>query len=678
MKLDERIKRHLPAPTPDAPFAQLDYLVARIEESAGFSQRAKVNYGAKYYKNFIRETRGDEHLLNVVLDWGEDALADFQRWIEEENPAGVDGSLAPFSLSAIVGGMKAIMGHAYAHKFIDVEVFGLSRPQGKRATSARSAYSQKELEVVLGALQPAIQWSLRVCGGYKVTGKGKSPIGKPSTFHKREDLFWYWSHVVRDPSITRRDVARRHPQFYQTVAKVFGRWTAFLEMAKAEEKFGDESETLSEGEDPRFKPTSFSNADDMVWYFENVMQCKPLRSKELGQKCKALAKEVRVRYGDVESWYRSMGLALYIDGDAVIPLLYKLASETGLNAESLFTLPRDCFVKNDALTGQNYIVYWKLRSTGEKRLPVAYLDDNEISDASTENDVLVKAVGPLGIKQSLIVEKTINAILTLTAPLVDRANVKSRNLLFLYEMRGGGVRVGQVGTLTANIVATWTLKFFFNGKKRNIKNPEDVVNISRFRPTLVTEMVKRGFDIFDISVVMGHRSVITTAMYLDKHGLEAKFEIEMRAQLEQIRRNHREAEEAVRRKSNERDVIRIFPTSGLCGCRDPFNPPEVIRRATNYEEGKACGYFSMCLTCKHIVITEEFIPKLFKHLYELELELDKGLGSEPMRERLYLRQISVLRQILAPDFIFSPSTLKLGEGKVNKYVDAIYDDFLYH
>ena len=96
--------------------------------------------------------------------------------------------MSSLSLNAIVSGVKVIMDYAYANRYINVKVYGLKRPPGQRSTAARSSYSDEELKQVLETLQPAIERSLRVCEGYKATGKGVSPFGKPSTFHKSEDL----------------------------------------------------------------------------------------------------------------------------------------------------------------------------------------------------------------------------------------------------------------------------------------------------------------------------------------------------------------------------------------------------------------------------------------------------------------------------------------------------------
>ncbi|WP_310033058.1 hypothetical protein [Paraburkholderia graminis] len=646
--------------------------------SASKDKKKKLKYSSTYYREFVAATLGPQHLLDILVDWREDSLADFQRWVEFQNPPGKDSSLSTFTVRQIVSGVKSIMDYAYANRYVDVRVYGLTRPHGHRATFLRSSYSDEELRLVLEALQPAIQWSLKLSEGYQPTGKGSAPFGKASTFHKREDLLWYWRNVVKNPSVTRRHVERTEHYFYQSVTRAFGSWGEFLAVAAAQDKTPTVlASHFAEGEDPRMKPMDFSDPDNMVWYFENVMQCKPIASTELSRKCSPLADAVRARYRDVESWYRSMGTTLYIDHDVVIPLLYKLASETGLNAECLLTLRRDCFVKDDALTGQNYIVYWKSRSAGENRLPVTFLDDDDAIEVSDDKDEPVKHVRPLNIKQSIVIEKTVKKILALTAPLAERAPADAHDLLFLYELRGGG-QLGTVGPLTAGVVSKWSRNFFFNGKKRDIRSPTGVVNISRFRPTLVTEMVKRGHDIFDLSVVMGHSSVFTTATYLDKHGLEPHFEREMRSQLDQIRKNHHEIQQAASLKPESSAIIRVYPTSGLCGCRDPFNPPERIKRATNFEEGKACGYYSMCLTCKHVVITEQFLPRLFKHLYILELELDKGLGSEPLRDQLYQRQISVLRQVLSPDFLFSVPALKNADEHSKYLIDELHDDFLFH
>lgn len=432
------------------------------------------------------------------------------------------------------------------------------------------------------------------------------------------------------------------------------------------------------GSDPRLdgrtgkKGTGFCNPAKLVWYFENVFECKPMVAtgeRSYDPRYNLFFNGCKVLHGNVEAFYRKMGCSLLIDVDLLAPLVIKLATETGLNVESIFSLRRDCFKLADSLTGLPYLEYYKERSQGEMLYPIPLLDDK----AQRE---------PLRGKQSVVVRKTIELILHLTEPLVADAAPEFKDSLLLIQ-RASATRFHPYGSITAMThrhVWDWMEKMFkaVEGETFDTKS----FNLSRFRPTFVTELVRRGHDIFEIQALLGHRSILTTYGYISSHNITEDFSTDMTRQLEAIKTNAREFKgipiavagtEAPKAASCSKTPYR----AGLCHCRDPYEPPERIRNASKYVPGNACTYFNMCLTCENVLITEGSLPKLINYKLQIEMELSAGLANEPRKTNLYEKTLGIIGQILKPDELFTQDELDQAHELARVEVDEVLDEFLF-
>lgn len=432
------------------------------------------------------------------------------------------------------------------------------------------------------------------------------------------------------------------------------------------------------GSDPRLdgrtgkKGTGFCNPDKLVWYFENVLHCRPVVANYARTRdpvYNLFFNGCKVVHGSIEAFYRKMGCSLLIDVDLLAPLVIKLAAETGLNVESIFSLRRDCFKLADSLTGLPYLEYYKERSQGEMLYPVPLLDDKAHRE-------------PLRGKQSVVVRKTIELILQLTEPLVADAPPEVRDNLLLVQ-RASATKFhpyGSIMAMTHRHVWDWMEKMFkaVEGDDFDTKS----FNLSRFRPTFVTDLVRRGHDIFEIQALLGHRSILTTYGYISSHNIAEDFYADMTRQLEAIKANSREFKGipiAVAGSSHSKEAGCASKPyrAGLCHCRDPYAPPERIRNASKYVPGNACTYFNMCLTCENVLITEGSLPKLINYKLQIEMELSAGLANEPRKTNLYEKTLSIIGQILQPDELFTQDELDHAHELARVEVDEVLDEFLF-
>ncbi|WP_154677988.1 site-specific integrase [Paraburkholderia nodosa] len=400
--------------------------------------------------------------------------------------------------------------------------------------------------------------------------------------------------------------------------------------------------------------------DDLIYFFENTLKCVAIQPKKFYKKYRDIALAIAKKYGAIEKWYEKLGVSELISMRLVIPLVYKLAWETGLNVESILDLRRDCFVEKHPLTAMPCIQYYKERGKGDALYPVALLEVN------------------LQSKQSTIVKNTIKQILRLTEVLVKNADGVDKEMLLLVQRKQDTKGRGAVTRLNATHLTRWSASFFTpNVKHRNPFNSEENINVSRLRPTFVTRLVMEGRDIFEISALLNHSDIYTTLAYLDRHRLTPQFEEEMRKHLNQIKENSKKY----------RNVIPItaevtgaddsaFLASGLCHCKNPFQPPRKIQLASKFVPGKVCTYYDMCLLCKNILVTEYSLPKLINYRLNLRCEIEKGVGAEP-RKNLYRRQLYVLDEILAPDELFTEEEIARATVLAKSCIDDHFDDFLF-
>ncbi len=183
-------------------------------------------------------------------------------------------------------------------------------------------------------------------------------------------------------------------------------------------------------------------------------------------------------------------------------------------------------------------------------------------------------------------------------------------------------------------------------------------NLSRFRPTKITELVAQGYDFFDIMAIAGHSSITTTLSYIDRLKWASDFHNKIEAALTTIKSNKKEYERkplpvAITRNATPGDFIFRAP---VCHCKNPYDPPQVVRKGSNYHEGDPCSNFNMCLTCDNVLITEMNLPKHIAYRSEIVRAL-ANVSEIPRQGELYKQTKMVLDQILTPGQIFSQDAL---------------------
>lgn len=474
------------------------------------------------------------------------------------------------TIHAAVKTLRSVIHFAAEEGLTPVTEFLSPRVNVTRETNRRDAYSDEEIDCIRRILGKEIQFSVRVARGYQRTGIGDDPRGQGSGESGN------------------------------------GGWTKW---------------------------------ENMVWFFENVMQCKAAHANETvrntgAEGCRSFFSAASHYHGSVDAVWQKLGVSPVISSNLLIPLVMKLALETGLNPESIMNLKRDCYNESHPLTGLPYITYYKKRSGGEKQLHLAFLKG--------ENQANLHLLS----KQSEVIRRTIGTILDLTAPLVEMAFEEDKNYLLLFrKTRRPGPNL--VGRLALENVQAWASEVKKKFRKEGSEEVLESLNLARFRATKITQMVRDGNDFFRVQAVAGHASAITTARYV------AGFEIERRAQ--------REINTIVKRiHSNSRNQERNpkpYTTSAkghkkgtiykgvISDCKNVFDPPNPVRKLPNYEEGKPCTYWNMCLFCPNVIITRRHLPILVSYERDIRLSLKGGNLIQVPNTAFYQKALAVIEDI---------------------------------
>jgi hypothetical protein len=615
---------HLPEPTFDRPDAQVDWIFQQ-KMALYENDDTKNNYrnGLAFYKKFLRQTSNynstleEDPRFHIQNEWDVLALKKVRQWIEATNIEGTDAYLTSYSIVSNMSAIRQVMEHAYELSLINRPVINVALPPAVRETSMRTAFSPEEYENIFDVVGPMIIFSKGLLHGYQRTGKGRDP------------------RKLERKTITRGE-------------KVLGQgWSC---NARSYDGNG-----------------YVIRDDNMRWYFENEMNSIPLPGTPENKKHHAsFFKSAANIHGGLNNLYRKWGVTSFIDQDVVMPLVVELIAVTGLNVEALFGLKRDCFKESHPLTGLPYLEYYKPRSGGEKELHISLYDKAE--------DVNRMGLGQL---QSRIISKTIETIQQVTESLVQHASEEDRNYLFLYKSSGGNC-FGRVQRINTKVAITWTNKIVKDYDLRDSDGLPLTFTLSRFRPTKITEMVSQGYDFFNIMALAGHSSITTTLAYVDKLKAIGDFHRKLEREITIIKNNKREYEHrplpiAIARDASPGEFIFEGP---VCHCKNPYNPPDVIKRSKHYHEGDACTLWNMCLQCENVLITEMNLPKLFAYRNHIVRALG-NVSEIPRQGELYKKMKMILDEILSPDVLFSKDILEWAAEIAGDEEFEILDSFIY-
>lgn len=582
------LKPSPPLPTLDKPLAQLDWLAHRCAETIR-NENSRGNFLAainNYYKKFLREAHGYDDQLKTdsrfYLHIHWDYLA-----LYNFHQYLLTLNIAPYTVKSARTPLIKLMRYAIAHKYTRISNFIVPHHTASRTTEIFDAYDAKEMELIKEIIRPAIIFTNQLAAllekGYTRTGGGQDPRHfRPGKRNKKGTL-------------------------------KSGGWKIW---------------------------------DNVIWYWENIMECKPLLSVEIIDKHCNFYRAMCAHHGGLKKACLKLGFSPWINYELIVPLAIKLAWETGLNPEALFKLKRNCYQQAHPLTGLPYVQYYKERSRGELELHLALFD----LDPSNKR---YAGVLPLLEKQSEIIRKTIKQILTITEPLVEYAAEADKKYLFLMQ-RIGPNRDRRVTRIKDADIQTWknTIQKTFAkyGAGKKIKTLKSL-NLSRFRSTMVAKMVRDGIDFFAISATMGHTHLKTTFMYLRSLQLDDEIQRDIGQHLTLIHANMQENKKNPRPyaspKTQKSDGV-IYK-GVLSDCKNIYVIPEKIKNLLSkkdpWKEGMPCIHYEMCLLCPNVLITQRNLPYLIQHHLEISSFLNDNNDNGAPHVQIYKRKLKILEGI---------------------------------
>lgn len=395
-------------------------------------------------------------------------------------------------------------------------------------------------------------------------------------------------------------------------------------------------------EDLKIKP-GMGTIENARWLFENRLDCIPVhypisKDKTIYQR-KFLSIINAIDHGLLET-YVNWGILPITDLSAIAPFILKLAMITGMNAESILTLDIDDYVSSHPATGRPCLRYWKERSDGNKEYHL---------------DLFNAELNWLTSRQSKEVELIFNEVINLTKKLREKIEEKYKSRLFIYESSGVKSHrkimplIEHDGEKAFRIYAA--LKAFV--KEYDLKDDTGsamTLNISRFRPTFVSEMLENGASLRDIQLMLGHSNIETTISYLDGLDFNTVARKKVNEKLIELHEGtFKKPSEAVNQipERNVEDEV-IFKTP-LSACRNIFDPPEFIKKLKTYVPGKACSQYNKCLSCENVIITSANLPELFAMQRDYLLLLERNRILDTPYGHVVKENLNLIEQIINPE-----------------------------
>ena len=686
-----------PEPTTRDPYAQISWVFHQMEKENTEPYAAAFRYAKNKYVEYLGETHADYSELKLDArfhlhrHWESDALIRFNRWLQVR--------LASKTRYSIYKTVRRVMDFAYAQRVIDTMVYHAPMYKGVRETDSRAAYSEHQQEIINAGLAKWLSLAVSILQGYQPTGKG-IPYRRKNTLSSFEvDGQSYEPAEAAVAFNLPRGVIQRRIAMGWTTREAVGldihcnaahdakpvtvEGETYRSVSAAAKSYGVAHGTFalnlrmgySTEQAAGLKPIRVLMSDEraLLWSFENEYDCDAyamlmdFHRRKLNQ----VAAEKRLR-----TLFSRWGVWPYVDDRLVMPLATELAMLTGLNIESLKMLQTDSFNTAHGLTGQAVITYRKKRSASRNRSEerTLHVDLLDVEEHFVSEKVADK------------VHRLIILIITITSRIRVDASDELKSRLFIFEdveMTRSSGRIVIVGIDPRGKAATWYGRFAREEGLLDNFGADFSFNISRCRPTLFTNMVLAGASLFQIQVVAGHESIVTTATYLDEHRLQPAFNATMTDALEKITRRSIDHQQTLK-SSPERVqqapvpwVEKFHESLSGCGCVDPYSPSELVRRATKYKEGTPCKYWNMCIFCDCAIITESSLPKIIVYRERVSAALESRSPSIEPRRKLFEGVVTLIDGVLKEDVIFPKSVLNEARYMAASLDDVLVDQLIY-
>jgi integrase len=508
-----------------------------------------------------------------------------------------DKNFSSSHTATILSAARQTITTAIANQWIKLMTFiDFSLPEQNRETDARSPYSASETTAILRALNNDIHQARRLMKPYVKTGAGRAP-----------DLI---------------------PDGQNGTRIEYGWWT---------------------------------DEDNMRWYFETQLNCFPITGADASTQRahKRFLTMATNRHGGLHELYRRWGVSAWTGPEVILPYVYKLVAETGLNPAVALALRLDDYHEEHPLTRRPYIRYWKERGSGEGELHV---------------DLIGSGILALDEQQSRAVKRIWEEVSAHTASFRDQLPPDKRERLFVYQSRG----VKTTGAardflMDAKTLSTWATSFVARHQLKSAQGKLLTLTLARFRPSLVSRMLKRGVDIYVIKSILGHSSIMTTLRYIESYDFAPKARQEVQKAISNIRENRRQQQNSPKPVANvEFEENKMVFATPLALCKNVFNPPDNIRKAANIRAGSPCSLFNMCLRCPNVLIMEEHLPQLFALRRQYLVALDQGLSATTHRAAIQ-QNLHILNSLLDEDKSDWSADILAEAERRSEFIDLVTD-----
>jgi len=360
------------------------------------------------------------------------------------------------------------------------------------------------------------------------------------------------------------------------------------------------------GIDPRGHRASegrWKDFDNVVWYFENVLDCQYRKHEWLMSNGHSSFSHCGHLYGGLDNVWTSLGVWSGSSKEMLVPFFLLFAYLSGANLTPMFTMRRDCIKQHPSLD-RKCIVLQKTKS----------------GNASYK------------INHSGYCVNIVKRVLEITKDLALEADDNVKNYLWLYRPKCSA-GIAYIGMSNRNDLGCF-LKAFV--KKHNIRDENGVLvklNIARLRPTFASKMfVKTKGDIVKIQKLLNHEWISTTQGYVSSAGMD-----HMREDAASDLANHEKklrAQVAVGDVASELGISKEETVKVLSGeydtylgkCRDLFDSP-----LQGEKKGRACTRFHNCLQCPSCVITSFDLHRIlsyYNHINRLRKFMPSKLFNE--------------------------------------------------
>ena len=408
-----------------------------------------------------------------------------------------------------------------------------------------------------------------------------------------------------------------------------------------------------------------STLENARWLFENPLMCKPVHHNTAKSPIeKAFLRIIANSDNGLIEIYDEWGVTPMININTLTPYVLRLAQITGLNANPLLSLDINDYVDSHPATSRPCLRYWKERSNGHKEYHLD-LFNAELTWLTSSQAKSIK----------VIFEELVQLTSGFRQDIEDDA---FKDRLFIYQS-DSTKKHGRVSPILGNeerkakALGNSLSRFV---EKYNLKNDAGeplTLNISRFRPTFVSEMLDSGVTLREIQLMLGHSSIQTTIGYLDSFDFNTVSRVKINDKLKEIHQSTlnkkiQEVPQEVQIRDNNELAI-TFHTP-LAECRNIFDPPDFVKNLSSYIPGTPCSQYNKCLGCDNVIITAKNLPEIFAMKRDYTLLTEHSRVMDTPYGHVISENLELIKGITEPELSnFSLEELENGR-RLAEYIET--------